>query len=52
MLTGSRRRGRFCRSCLGDEAIDTVSAFPFKLLIEAFAVIIEAVELDVKKHSD
>ena len=46
MLTGSRRiRRLICRSCFGDEATETVSALPFKLLFEASAVVTEVVEL-------
>lgn len=45
MLTGSRRRCRRGRSGFGEEAIEMVSAFPFRLLMEGFPVIIDAVEL-------
>lgn len=45
MLTGSRRRRR-CRSGFGDEAVEIVSAFPFRLFIEGFPVVIDADELD------
>ncbi len=49
MLTGSRRRCRRGRSGFGEEAIEIVSAFPFRLLIEGFPVIIDAVELHRRK---
>lgn len=49
MLIGSRRRRR-CRSGLGDEAVEIVSAIPFRLLIEGFPVTIDAVELDGKEE--
>jgi hypothetical protein len=45
MLTGSRRRCRRCRSGFGDEAIEIVSAFPFRLLIEGLPVITDAAKL-------
>lgn len=46
MLTGSLRR-RLCLSGLGDETIDTVSAFPFKLLIEGFPMTTDGDELEI-----
>ena len=49
MLTGSRRRCRRCRSGFGEEAIEIVSAFPFRLLTEGFPVITDAVELHESK---
>lgn len=44
MLTGSRRL-RIFLSCFGDEPTEAVSAFPFRLLTEALAVMTEALEL-------
>lgn len=44
MLTGSRRL-RLGLSGFGDDAMEIVSAFPFKLFIEGFPVIIDGVKL-------
>lgn len=47
ILTGSRLR-LLSRSGFGEDAIEMVSAFPFRLLIEGLAVTTEGVELKQK----
>lgn len=49
IFTGSRRR-RLSRSGLGDDAIEMVSAFPLRLLIEGLSVATDGVELEKMKR--